>query len=284
MNTLRTRALLLFFLLLLVCSFEGIRAANAIGSAQPDLLSDEVSEDEEGSDKGIADPLEPFNRVVFVFNDKLYFWVLKPVKIGYAAVVPKDIRICLGNFVSNLATPVVLINTLLQGRWDDAGIVLSRFGVNTVLGVYGFGDPAASEFGLASRSADFGQTLGVYGAGEGLYLCWPLFGPSNIRDSIGLVADNLVQPINHLQLDSAQRLSYSGGSYLNKLSLGSDVYEEMKKYSLDPYVSAREAYHEYRNARIEGKKFNQNDNSSPVGVEILPGIEKQIFPSFQKQL
>ena len=120
------------------------------------------SEDEKGSAQGIADPLEPINRVVFVFNDKLYFWVLKPVKTGYSAILPKDIRVCLGNFASNLATPVSLINSLFQGRWEDAGITFKRFGINTVLGVYGFADSAASEFGLTPRSADFGQTLGVY--------------------------------------------------------------------------------------------------------------------------
>lgn len=271
-------------LLLLTFWREGISVGNAIGGTQPDLLTDEMEFDEEGTGDGIADPLEPMNRVVFIFNDKLYFWILKPVKTGYAAVVPKDIRICIGNFVNNLATPVVLINTLLQGRWDDAGIVLSRFGVNTVLGVYGFGDPATSEFDLTPRSADFGQTLGVYGAGEGVYLFWPLFGPSNIRDSIGLVADNLVQPINYLELNSAQRLNYAGGSFLNRLSLGSDVYEEMKKYSLDPYVSAREAYHEYRNARIKRNRYNQNNNPSSTGTEILPGIDKQLFPEIEKKL
>lgn len=279
-----SRILILLLLLFLVCSSEGILARNAIAGAQPDLLSDEMSEDEEGAEQGIADPLEPFNRAVFVFNDKLYFWVLKPVKTGYAAVLPRDIRVCLGNFVSNLATPVTLINTLLQGRWEDAGVVLSRFGVNTVLGVYGFGDPAASEFGLGPRSADFGQTLGVYGAGEGVYLYWPLLGPSNIRDSIGLVADNLAQPINYLELNSAQRLNYAGGSYLNRLSLSSNAYEEMKKYSLDPYVSTREAYYEYRNSRIKGNRYNHNINSSPTGTEILPGVDKELFPDINKKL
>lgn len=139
------RILMLLLLLLLVCSSEGILAGKAIAGTQPDLLSDEISEDEEGSAQGIADPLESINRAVFVFNDKLYFWVLKPVKTAYSAVLPKDIRVCLGNFVSNLATPVSLINSLLQGRWEDAGVTLSRFGINTVLGVYGFADPAASE-------------------------------------------------------------------------------------------------------------------------------------------
>lgn len=285
MNCTGTTRLAIFFLfLVLASSTVSVMTGNAIAASQPDLLSDEASEDNEEQDAGIADPLEPYNRLVFALNDKLYFWVLKPVKTGYSAIVPKDVRGCLGNFVNNLATPVVLINTLLQGRWDDAGVALSRFGINTVLGVYGFADPADTEFGLTARSADFGQTLGVYGMGEGVYLFWPFFGPSNIRDSIGLVADNLAQPINHMQFDSARKLGYSGGSYLNKLSLSGDYYEEMKKYSLDPYVSAREAYHEYRNARIEGKRLNLKNHSSPAGAEILPGIEEGILPGIENQL
>ncbi len=270
-----TRIFLFVFLLLLACSAGADLVPDAIGGEQPDLLSEEVDESEEYVDKGVADPLEPLNRVVFVFNDRLYFWVLKPVRTGYRAVVPRDIRGCLGNFVNNLATPVVLINTLLQGRWHDTGVVLARFGVNTVLGVYGFADPAASEFDLAPPSADFGQTLGVYGQGEGIYLCLPVFGPSNIRDSIGLVADNLAHPLTYLDVDSAQLISFSAGSYLNRLSLSSDVYEEMKRYSLDPYVSARQAYHEYRNARIEGGHA-QGGNASSTGAEILPAIQTQL--------
>jgi phospholipid-binding lipoprotein MlaA len=284
MTTIRDCRIILLLLSLLVCSSEGILSGKAIAGTQPDLLSDEISEDEEGSAQGIADPLEPINRAVFVFNDKLYFWVLKPVKTAYSTVLPKDVRVCLGNFVSNLATPVSLINSLFQGRWDDAGVTLERFGINTVLGVYGFTDPAASEFGLTRRSADFGQTLGVYGAGGGIFLCWPLLGPSNIRDSIGLVADSLAQPINYLGLNSSERLYYTGGSYLNRLSLSSDAYEEMKKYSVDPYVSTREAYHEYRNARIKWNRQSQDNTKSPTGTDILPGIDKEIFPVFEKKL
>ncbi len=274
--TRNSQILQFILLLLLVCSAGAVLAPVAIGAGQPDLLSDEADESGEYADQGIADPLEPFNRAVFTFNDRLYFWVLKPVRTGYRAVVPRDIRGCLGNFISNLATPVVLVNTLLQGRWGDAGVVLARFGVNTVLGVYGFGDPAASELDLVPPSADFGQTLGVYGLGEGIYLCWPVFGPSNVRDSIGLVADNLAHPLSYLDVDSAQMISFSAGSYLNRLSLSSDVYEEMKRYSLDPYVSAREAYHEYRNARIKGKGHGRDSNGVSTGAEILPAIQTQL--------
>jgi phospholipid-binding lipoprotein MlaA len=225
----------------------------------PDLLTESLHEDKddydwEAAEEEIADPLEPWNRVVFVFNDKLYYWVFKPVSKGYSIVLPKDVRGCLGNFFSNLTSPVVLINTLLQGRLEDAGTVLTRFGINTVIGVFGLGDPAAREFHLRPPSADFGQTLGRYGMGGGVYLYWPLFGPSNIRDSIGLIADTVSHPANYSGLNSAERAGYSGTSYVNRLSLNPDEYEEMKKYSLDPYVAVRQAYHEYRNAHIRGKE------------------------------
>jgi len=275
MISLNTHTVRLFLLVCLLCSFEVATVRDVSGGTQPDLLADEMSEEEEAAGE-ISDPLEPLNRVVFEFNDKLYFWGIKPLRTGYRAVVPRDIRVCLGNFVSNLATPVVLINTLLQGRWEDAGVVLTRFGVNTVLGVYGFGDPAASELGLTPRSADFGQTLGTYGAGAGIYLCWPLFGPSNVRDSIGLVADNIAHPLTYLDVESAQAISFSAGSYLNRLSLSSDYYEEMKRYSLDPYVSSREAYHEYRNARIGQKGENSHSQSTPAETEMFPAIETQL--------
>ena len=228
--------------------------AAVAAAATPDLLlEDEYGydyADGQGADE-IADPLEPWNRVVFVFNDKLYFWVLKPVKNVYAEALPYDIRGCIGNFVNNLASPIVLVNTLLQGRFSDAWTVVSRFGINTVLGVYGFGDPATSEFAMPPPAADFGQTLGSYGAGAGIYFYWPVFGPSNVRDTVGRVADYAANPVNYLGLNSDEALGYSGTAFINRMSIAPDVYEETIKYSLDPYVAIRQAYHEYRNARIQ---------------------------------
>jgi phospholipid-binding lipoprotein MlaA len=247
-------------LTLSVVVFPAVAAAAVEVKVAPDFLTEGLYDEGEKYDgweeaeKKIADPLEPWNRAVFVVNDKLYFWVLKPVRIGYSAVLPKDVRVCLGNFFDNLASPVVLINTLLQGRFDDAGTVLSRFGINTVLGVYGLADPAASEFSLNPPSADFGQTLGKYGLGGGVYLYWPLFGPSNIRDSIGRIADTATHPLAYSGLNSAERTGYSGANLVNSLSLSPNDYEEMKKYSLDPYVAIRQGYHEYRNAFIKGKR------------------------------
>ncbi len=97
----------------------------------------------------IADPLEPVNHFMFTVNDKLYFWVAKPVIQVYSGVMPKPARIGISNFFFNIETPIRLANCLLQGKFSSAGTELSRFGINTTIGVLGFGDP-----GIRSMEAE----------------------------------------------------------------------------------------------------------------------------------
>jgi phospholipid-binding lipoprotein MlaA len=220
----------------------------SIVNEMPDLLDDAYDDVEEydSVSEQVYDPLEPLNRVTFEFNDKLYFWVFKPVKTGYSYVVPEDFRLVIGNFFYNLRAPVRLVNNVLQGKFEDAGIVFSRFMINSTIGVFGFGDAAAEAFDMMPREADFGQTLGVYGLGDGLYICWPVFGPSNVRDSIGLAVDFYIHPLTYIDIDTATTLGTFGTDYVNRLSITPDVYEEMKRISLDPYIATRQAYIDYR--------------------------------------
>ena len=212
---------------------------------QDDFLADDFDEDEfEIND--IYDPIEPLNRVFFEFNDKLYFWVLKPVKTGYSFVVPAELRESFGNFFNNLAAPIRLVNNLLQGRFEDAGVVVSRFLINSTVGVYGLADVALQEYNLEPRLADFGQTLGRYGIGEGLYVVWPVLGPSNIRHSVGLAGDSFLSPPNYLDMSTGQSLTYFSVNRVNNLSLSPSIYEDMTKYSLDPYVAVRQAFYDFR--------------------------------------
>ncbi len=118
----------------------------------------------------IADPLESVNRIMFSINDVAYFWVVKPVAQAYAGVVPKPARTGISNFFHNLAMPARLVNCLLQGKGSAAGTELRRFQVNTVSGMLGFGDPARDQCGLKPVEEDLGQTLAVYGLGDGFYL------------------------------------------------------------------------------------------------------------------
>jgi phospholipid-binding lipoprotein MlaA len=251
------KSVLLFFLFIVfsVLQRDVVWAAEQITPGKSiDLLNDEYKEDDQPSESPVYDPLEPMNRVFFEFNDKLYFWVLKPVKTGYAAVVSEDIRQCIGNFFDNLSSPVSLLNNLLQGRFDDAGVVLSRFLINSTLGIYGFGDAASTAFDMKPRPADFGQTLGVYGFGDGVYFCWPVLGPSNIRDSVGFAADLFTNPTAFMDLEMSVRMTKYMGEKINLMSLSPDVYEDLKKLSLDPYVATRQAMFEFRLNQIEKQK------------------------------
>lgn len=201
----------------------------------------------------VSDPLEPLNRVFFEFNDKLYFWVLKPATKVYSSVLPYDIRLIIGNFFNNLAAPIRFINNILQGEIEDAGVVLSRFLINSTMGVFGLGDVAFREFGLEPENGDFGQTLGKWGIGDGIYLCWPGLGPLNVRDSVGFIGDVYMHPVPYITEDPTTDLAYLVTGRLNALSVSSPVYEELVRFSLDPYVAARQAYYEYRRSIIQSK-------------------------------
>jgi phospholipid-binding lipoprotein MlaA len=242
---------------LILFGFPVIAPASQKSSSQaefPDLLQDESNEndvDDPTVKLGIRDPLEPMNRVIFKFNDKLYDWVLKPTTDAYIWLLPHDLRDCFGNFFINMASPVTLINALLQGDFALTGNVISRFLINSTIGVYGFVDVAADEFNIDLERADFGQTLGVWGLTEGIYICLPLFGPSSVRDSVGFGVDAYLHPVPYFHNNRVLDLAYYTTNKINTLSLHPDLYEDLRRYALDPYVGSRQAYYEYRKALID---------------------------------
>lgn len=250
----------LFVLMLFVSSggfsetFSGTGFQSVVWAADnPDeeLFVDEFEE----QDVEVSDPLEPMNRFFFHFNDKLYFWALKPVSQAYGAVLPQDVRICIRNAFHNLLFPVRFINNLLQGKVRNAGIELSRFVINTTAGVAGFGDPAKEVFGLEIKEEDLGQTFGYWGIGNGIYFCWPIIGPSTLRDSVGLFGDSYVNPLGLvLQNDLDDGLALYGGQQVNNTSLVIGDYEAFLQSSFDPYISLRDAYIQYRQSKVRDSK------------------------------
>ena len=198
----------------------------------------------------VADPLEPLNRIMFNVNDKLYFWVVKPGAQAYKDMTPEPARIGIRNFFHNLATPVRLANCLLQGKSDSANTELHRFVINTTEGVLGFGDPARDKRGLEPAEEDLGQTLAVHGAGNGFYIVLPLLGPSTVRDSVGLVGDQFLNPIRYVEPLEVS-ISISTGKMTNEDSFRIGEYEDFKAASLEPYVAMRQAYIQYRNKKIQ---------------------------------
>jgi phospholipid-binding lipoprotein MlaA len=147
-----------------------------------------------GPDANPRDPLEPFNRGVYQFNDAVDTAVLKPVATAYQKVTPSPVRTGVGNFFGNLGDLWSSVNAGLQLRPREATENLMRFSVNTVFGLAGLLD-IASEMGIPRTRLDFGQTMGRWGAPSGPYLVLPLLGPSSVRDGTGLIVDVVGDPV-----------------------------------------------------------------------------------------
>jgi phospholipid-binding lipoprotein MlaA len=154
--------------------------------------------EEFGPEETFSDPLESSNRLVFQFNDKLYFWVMKPLAKGYNAVVPLEGRVPIRNAFQNIRMPIRAVSAFLQGKMRVAGIELARFGINSTMGLAGLYDVAKSEFNIKGQEQDLGLTLGYYGIAEGPYLILPFLGPSCLRDAIGMTGGGFLNPLNYI--------------------------------------------------------------------------------------
>jgi len=200
----------------------------------------------------IADPLEPLNRVMFHVNDRLYFWVLKPVARGYRWVVPAVARRGVKNFFYNLGMPIRVVNNLFQGQPRAAGAELGRFVVNTTEGILGFGNPAARYPELMVPTEDLGQTFGSYGIGNGLYLYLPFFGPSSLRDALGRLGDAYMDPVSIFNVvETEVWLGLKGLDAVNETSFRIGDYETLKEAALDPYDALRNGYVQIRKRQIQ---------------------------------
>lgn len=197
----------------------------------------------------VSDPLEPVNRFFFHFNDKVYFWVLKPAATVYKTFIPTGVRLCVRNVFDNLLGPVRIANNLFQLKFRRSGVELARFALNSTLGAAGMFDPAEKEFGLKPYDEDFGQTLGRYGVGNGIFFLWPVLGPSTLRDTVGIAGDYFLDPLSYLSW--AQYGIVEGTKAVNKTSLTMGQYEDFKASALDPYLSMRDAYINYRHKQVQ---------------------------------
>ena len=211
---------------------------------------------EEGGDQrretGLQTPWSPSTGRCTTFNDKLYFWVLKPVAQGYKAVVPEVARIGVGNFFTNIAFPIRFVNCLLQANFKGATMEVGRFVLNTLGGIGGLLDPASHEdVGLPKQDEDFGQTLGVYGVGQGFYIIWPILGPSSPRDTLGTVGDYFTHPLFYY--DGPWLITWGLRAFekVNDTSLRIGDYESLKEAAIDPYVAIRDAYVQYRLNKVK---------------------------------
>jgi len=223
--------------------------ASAEDASDAEPLEDDAFD--ETADYVVSDPLEPLNRAFFTFNDRLYFWVFKPLAQGYRAVVPEQARVGVSNFFTNLKFPIRFVNCILQGKGEEAGYEFVSFFMNSTVGLAGFLDVSGKGMGLEPFDEDLGQTLGFYGMGPHIYLHWPILGPSSLRDTVGMLGDSFLDPVNYLVPETKYNIGVKSYNQVNKTSLTIGTYEDLKKSALDPYVAMRDAYFQYRKREIE---------------------------------
>ncbi len=209
----------------------------------------------------VFDPLSPYNRLMTRFNIKLFDWVLKPAALGYNDLLPISGRIAVSRFFNNLLFPIRFVNNLLQFKIKGASIELARFTLNTTVGVLGFFDPADAWLNLDPQKEDFGQTLGYYGAPGIFHIVLPFFGPSNLRDTVGLGADRFLTYSTYVfsedvlsGLDKHASTAIGAGvesfERLNETSLHLVEIDSLKKDALDLYTFTRDAYEQNRKMEI----------------------------------
>jgi len=199
----------------------------------------------------VADPLYYWNKGMYHFNDKLYFWLLKPLARGYTAITPDIFRVGVRNLFYNLMMPIRFVNCILQGKANAAASEFTRFVINTTVGVLGIVDPA-SQYPLLNLAddEDLGQTFAKYGIGNGFFLVWPILGPSTLRDFIGSLGDAYLNPLVYVDPFEAQ-LAVRGFNLVNKTSFHIGEYEALKEASVDPYVAMRNSYLQFREKKIK---------------------------------
>lgn len=230
--------------------FCGLVLAGCAGTPSPEALA-------------ANDPYEATNRDVLVLNQQLDQLFFIPTVKRYLSL-PDGVRTGVHNVLRNLATPTIFVNDALQGQPGRAGRTAVRFVLNSTFGLGGIFDPA-SQAGLAYHGEDFGQTLAVWGFGEGPYLMLPLLGPNNPRDTLGLAVDTFaLDPTNYIHFK--QHVWWDAGrQYLNFLDLRSQSFEALQgieRSSVDYYASLRNLYRQARQAEIR--------NGAPAQAADLP--------------
>lgn len=195
------------------------------------------------------DPWEPVNRAVFRFNDTLDTYALKPVAKGYDRVMPQFLNDGISNVFNNLGEPKNLVNNVLQGKIDDAGVDLARFLMNTTVGVVGIFD-VATRMGLQRNDEDFGQTLGAWGVKSGPYVMLPLLGPSTVRDTGGFAIEGLADYSYRGQMDHVPS---------RNTAIGVDIVDTRAGLLSQERMIRGDKYRFIRNAWLQNREFKVMD-------------------------
>mgnify|MGYP000916020192 FL=1 len=245
----------IFVILLVVFAF-----ADNKGNTNNNDLENEFDSEFSIKKEEIFDPLSGYNRYMTTFNDKVFLNILNPISKGYAYITPEPIRIGINNFFENIMFPVRFSNNLLQLKFQNSSEELERFVINSLWGLGGVLDSATNELHIKSHKEDFGQTLGFYGVGEGFPIVLPFLGPSNLRDTMGIVPDSYVSVLSttgssdlnyKIPNNLLQEVGIKTFDTINSTSLTLGEYESIRKDALDLYPFLRDIYSQARKKQIE---------------------------------
>lgn len=203
------------------------------------------------------DPMEPFNRKVYAFNDSVDKAIIKPAAKGYVAVVPQLARRGVSNFFSNLGVVITTLNDALQLKGSKVPVDFARFTTNLVFGLGGLID-VATELKIENRNEDFGQTMGYWGVGSGPYLVLPFFGPSDTRDAPGLAVDFVASPYFYWNPDPTVRWGLFGLDVVDTRAnlLGAENF--LNTAAIDRYTFLRDSY-------LQRRDYLIHDGNPPSG-------------------
>lgn len=209
----------------------------------------------------IFDPYEDTNRAVHRFNLGLDRVAFRPASKGYVAIVPDPMVTSFSHFAENLSMPGQAVNALLQGNLKESGIALARFAINTIVGVGGLGDPA-SAFDIPPVDTNFGETLHVWGFGEGAYVELPAYGPSTTRDAVGIAVDFFTNPISFAEHNPADNIGVYAEIVRRLGDRGrySDTVDSILYESADSYAQARLIY-------LQNRRFELGESSEITEID-----------------
>jgi phospholipid-binding lipoprotein MlaA len=185
-----------------------------------------------------SDPLEGFNRMIFFLNGYLIDYVMQPLAWTFSAIIPKYGREGIARLDVNIQMPNRLINSLLQAKFEKAGIVLVRFVLNTTIGIVGFYDVANSWFDIKPYNTNFGATFKYWGIGHGCYVVIPVEGSTSLRDGIGMIGDYFANPLTYIPpFTFLNPISWAikAGLGINKMTLNIKGFQKVYKSNYDPY-------------------------------------------------
>lgn len=227
---------------------EGKTASETEGTDSE--FSDEFVEEDEYAEE-TPDPYENFNRAMFRFNDFMYENAMEPIATVYTEITDPDFRSIVTSFFKNIAMPVRLVSTVIQGDGDKAGRVLTRFFINSTLGIGGMVDVAKSEFDMGEVEEDFDQALGSHDVKTGAYVVWPFFGPNTIRGTVGKAVDGVLDPSWMLTPGLGADFGMGAGKKVNEIAEQLGIKEEIDDMAIDPYLSVRDLYLQYQRGKLK---------------------------------